>query len=536
MEKKFQFFADSISIEKAKDKDGNEIMRLGGIASTKDKDADGEFLDPAGFDTSYFENEGVVNWHHGAKSNPETIIGEPSKVEMRPEGMYVEVDLYKDSPMGKKVYDLAKVLEKSSKTRRLGFSIEGKALIRDKFNKNVIKKAAITGLAITHMPKNPNTFAQIIKGEVDLDLVEKNQEVSEEELIKSLDSELKKCKIALADEILKTMDSTKSSEQEAMEQVSQNIAKSGGEEEEEEAEEEEEEKGGEGGVEVLKKESVDKKLKELTKGEVFTEIFERFPDMNIAKAKKINFLIQKQAEMAKRKAPTESDINKALEIFGMSEDNSLEKAIEISQELIGDGHDEDDIEGILISKGYEEDVAKKAASKISKKTAPIIDEDEGDEDEGDEDEENIKKGRGSDDDFLQKALSDLDFKQNEIAKATGTVLQKALSDLSDLSSLISGIREDIDSLKKANTIGRKSLPSAAAVENNFGKIEKAVGNGEEILSVKGDKRRILDILEKGAMGGDATFEKALSNFEINNVLTSEVIRRIQSENKVILTN
>ena len=29
---------------------GQEIMRLGGIASTSDEDSDGEFLDPKGFD------------------------------------------------------------------------------------------------------------------------------------------------------------------------------------------------------------------------------------------------------------------------------------------------------------------------------------------------------------------------------------------------------------------------------------------------------------------------------------------------------
>ena len=46
---------------------GEEIMRLGGIASTSDKDADGEFLDPQGFDIKPLLESGMVNWHHQAK-------------------------------------------------------------------------------------------------------------------------------------------------------------------------------------------------------------------------------------------------------------------------------------------------------------------------------------------------------------------------------------------------------------------------------------------------------------------------------------
>lgn len=522
MEKKFHFFADSLSIEKAKDKDGNEIMRLGGIASTKDKDADGEFLDPTGFDTSYFENEGVVNWHHGAKNNPETIIGEPTKVEMRPEGMYVEVDLYKDSSMGKKVYELAKTLEKSSKTRRLGFSIEGKALLRDSMNKNIIKKASITGLAITHMPKNPNTFAQIIKGEVDLDINDESSDLSEKELMKALNLELNECKIALADQIIKASSAPKQKEEDE-----EGLDKA---------------ESTEGTSKVLAKESVDKKLKELTKGEVYQSIFQNFPGINTTKAKQINLLIQKIAQMADRKAPTEVDIQKAMDAFGVTEDNTLEKAIEIGELLIGDGHDINDLEQILLSKGYDENLAKEASEKMSKKTAPKEAEDTDQEDDDDEDddyepkEKTMKKGYDDEDgDFIQKALSDMDEKQNEIAKATGTVLQKILADFEGMNDMVKGLADDLSQIRKGSA-GRKSVPSAAAVDNTFGKIEKAAGGEQSLLSVKSDKKRILDILEKGAMNGDSSFEKALSNFEINGMLPADIVRRIQTENKVTLTN
>ena len=62
---------------------GERIMRLGGIASTSDEDSDGEFLDPKGFDIKPLITSGMVNWHHQAKEHPDTIIGEPSKAEIR---------------------------------------------------------------------------------------------------------------------------------------------------------------------------------------------------------------------------------------------------------------------------------------------------------------------------------------------------------------------------------------------------------------------------------------------------------------------
>ena len=147
-------------------------MKLGGIASTADEDSDGEFLDPSGFDITPLVERGVVNWHHQAKTDPSAIIGEPVNVKIDKRGLYLEADLYPDSKVANDVYTLAQTLESNSKTRRLGFSIEGKVLERESDDKdnpkyNHVKKALITGVAITHMPKNPKTFANIIKGETD---------------------------------------------------------------------------------------------------------------------------------------------------------------------------------------------------------------------------------------------------------------------------------------------------------------------------------------------------------------------------------
>lgn len=168
-------FAFWCPIEKSEDLDpttGETIMKLGGIASTSDEDSDGEFLDPKGFDIKPLVESGVVNWHHQAKGQPGAIIGEPIKAEIRPEGLYIETKLYPSSKIACDVWELAKTLERDSKNRRLGYSIEGKVVKRKSNDVNSpdykkIEKAIITGVAVTHQPKNPKTFANIIKGEID---------------------------------------------------------------------------------------------------------------------------------------------------------------------------------------------------------------------------------------------------------------------------------------------------------------------------------------------------------------------------------
>lgn len=158
----FNFFVECDTFEKA-GKDGEKEMRIGGIASTAAVDRQGEELIPNGFDYSYFLNSGFFNYHHQSNNNPNAIIGEPDKVELRPQGMYVEGFLYKSSDMAKKVYKQIHTLKNDSKTRRMGFSIEGKVIERDALNPKKILKSKITGCAITMSPINGNTLCDILK-------------------------------------------------------------------------------------------------------------------------------------------------------------------------------------------------------------------------------------------------------------------------------------------------------------------------------------------------------------------------------------
>lgn len=161
----FNFFVPLNDIEKGKDKSGNKILKIAGIASTDDTDSDEENLEVSGFDVKPFLEKGFLNYNHRSKDNPAAIIGEPTKAEVRGKKLYIEGELYSDSKTARQVYDLAKILQKSKRGRRLGMSIEGKVLERDSVNQKRITKAVITGCAITPVPKNPHTLAEIIKGE-----------------------------------------------------------------------------------------------------------------------------------------------------------------------------------------------------------------------------------------------------------------------------------------------------------------------------------------------------------------------------------
>jgi len=166
------FYIDSLEIVKGvttpaikKNDPKKKPMRLKGVAGTIDMDLDGQMVDPEGFNLDYFLSCGFVNWHHGF-GQPKTIIGEPIKAEIRKKQFYVEVELYDFQPMAIEVYEFAEGLEKSGATRTLGWSIEGFPTEKED---ELVSKAIVTGLAITPMPKNFNTYVNLLKGIVPLE-------------------------------------------------------------------------------------------------------------------------------------------------------------------------------------------------------------------------------------------------------------------------------------------------------------------------------------------------------------------------------
>ena len=465
---------------------GEPIMRLGGIASTSDEDSDGEFLDPKGFDIKPLLTSGMVNWHHQAKEHPDTIIGEPSKAEIRPEGLYIETDLYPSSKVACDVWELANTLEKDSKTRRLGYSIEGKVIKRKSNDKNSpdykrIEKAVITGVAITHMPKNPKTFANIIKGDIEDDF---NEDEKEDDEQKSLDTE--------------------------------------------------------SGV-ALKKESVDSKLKVTTfsKAEVLERLFKDIPGISIEKAEKIHIMIKKNVDMKGKTQITEDDITKAYEALGLNVEESditkgcgeadggatkeqpIEKAKPKSQDQNDDETENDDNAEV---EETEEDDNEKGVKKAD------------DTDRFDR----IEKAIGASHSMTSKYIRALGV----MIKDASMKLDAAAQRNDELEGIIKAQSDEIASLsERVEMLGSevpapKSLSNARPVERQFAKAEDsditkggAPANKKNVFSMSKNPNQVAELLDQATFskGYDEEFSKACTAFEAVRDLPKNIIARMKNE-------
>ena len=486
IEEKFSFWCPIEKSEQVVDPTtGESVMRLGGIASTSDEDSDGEFLDPKGFDINPLMKTGLVNWHHQAKGQPSAIIGEPSKGEIRKEGLYLEVDLYPSSKVAHEVFELAEILERDSTTRRLGFSIEGKVLKRKSNDKsspdyNHIEKAVITGVAVTHLPKNPKTFANIIKGEIDS--VEEDNEEKENQENKGLNAE--------------------------------------------------------GNGAPLKKESVDSRLKVTTfkKGEVMDRIFKDCAGITISKAERIYELISKISNMKGKKNITEEDIEKAYETLGLD--------IEKSQGCDANGGSNKKVE-----KSNEDDDDENQTAGLDKKEGVGEDDDDNETEKGgnggnrfDILEKAIAE-LGTNNFNCMRALGVmLKESGNELKKA-----QETIDELSDIvksqSDEISELRGMVEAFGDS-TPAPKSLSNARAVERRFAKAndnELEKGGQPEVpenaISMSKNKAIVSELLDQAtfAKGGyDEEFSKACTLYEASHTLPKNIIERMKKEFNVTI--
>ena len=489
IEEKFSFWCPIEKSEQVVDPTtGESVMRLGGIASTSDEDSDGEFLDPKGFDINPLMKTGLVNWHHQAKGQPSAIIGEPSKGEIRKEGLYLEVDLYPSSKVAHEVFELAEILERDSTTRRLGFSIEGKVLKRKSNDKsspdyNHIEKAVITGVAVTHLPKNPKTFANIIKGEIDS--VEEDNEEKENQENKSLNAE--------------------------------------------------------GNGAPLKKESVDSRLKVTTfkKGEVMDRIFKDCAGITISKAERIYELISKISNMKGKKNITEEDIEKAYETLGLD--------IEKSQGCDANGGSNKKVE-----KSNEDDDDENQNADLDKKEGVGEDDDDDNETEkggnGGNRFDILEKAiaeLGTNNFNCMRALG-------VMLKESGNELKKAQETIDELSDIVKSQSDEISELRGMveafgdSTPAPKSLSNARAVERRFAKAndnELEKGGQPEVpenaISMSKNKAIVSELLDQAtfAKGGyDEEFSKACTLYEASHTLPKNIIERMKKEFNVTIVD
>jgi len=556
MNNNFRFWIPLDKIKKSKDNNGNVVMKLGGMASTSRRDTDGESLDPSNFDIDYLKEKGIVNWNHN--KSPDAVIGEPTKVEKRSGGLYVESMLYPDNALSKSVWELAETLEKNSKTRRLGYSVEGKATERDPLDKSKVTKAMITNIALTISPKNPDSIVDIIKGNFhEFDNTSTDINKSIDEIIEDINEEIEKGDDldAIDGNIQENRnggDKGKESHDKIVDitrpdgvriMVDNNYCVTIDKALSTEV--------GSGGA--LRKEHVDKNLKDLQKSmdeELMQEILKSDSVISFEQADSIyNNIQQKLNIMAIAKTeqkPSNRDlINKALEELGADslnkgEDNSEEEDSLDEQETtdtkISKGDDGSDDSAEDDSDGDSDDNTDKPASKPKKKEETEDDSEEEEEEEEEDDEEEEKPM--SDDEMynkVEKSLSDQISKQgtsmgkllkglfDEIKEGNDKIMKSLQNEVLELRDEIQKSHEKIDELSSA-PMQRKSV--VRAVERTF---EKGVGNDElsgnrDTQTNKLSKSQVLNALEKLTFekGFDEEISKSLISYETTNNLTNKV--------------
>lgn len=150
-------FSLPVLLEKAKDGD----LRVYGLASTQSKDLQGEVVDLRGLDLEPIKKgKGYLNFDHSKEI--EDRLGVIDQYKLDQKGLYIGGYLFKNSKKANDIYNIMASLKNEHKGQ-VGMSIEG--IIRERAGDGgkVIKKAVITGAALTFTPVNTDTYCDLVK-------------------------------------------------------------------------------------------------------------------------------------------------------------------------------------------------------------------------------------------------------------------------------------------------------------------------------------------------------------------------------------
>ncbi len=516
----FRYWAPATLVKAGPESDGK--MSLAGIASTSSKDADGEFLEPEGFELDYFLKHGYMNWNHQTSKDPLALIGKPTEAVVKAEGLHVACDLFDNSPRAREVFHLAQILEERGD--QLGFSIEGKVIERDEKNPKIVKKAKITGCAITPNPKNKDTVASIIKGE-DLTTLSAYEEEDEESQEKALSAGSASGQ-ALAKEDLDKRTKVLTYDF-----------------------------GDLGQHDLSDKKK--KKKKKLTKGEALTAIFTEYPGIEKGDALSYIDLTNKIEKINQMKNDTDVTISsealaKAHEILGLVKEEQQPSEASSEREAAEDlekGYK--DMKKMMSSMDKEE---LKKMSKMMSATLKKMEDEEGDEEDANEDEEGnedeevekgdltpkqkkhmdkdkdgdidkedfkmMKKGEESLPDLIKSQISQINSENSEKWFATTTLIKSLQDELGEL-------RDTVEQIGSAS-VGRKSVTAQAHIEKSWANdLEPGNADNKQKLSITRNKKQILDMLEETYFVKGDLVDQKLGNesaiYESSNQISKGII-------------
>ena len=568
-------FSVPCDINKAKNEKGEEVYKFKGKASSRKQDSQGETLDPETFDISEFK---VINWNHQSSKDASAYVGEPTKVEIKNGEMFIEGELFPEMDMTKHIVALMKALKKRGKN--LCLSIEGKVVERGSEDKNsplykIIKRAKITGCAITPNPINSDTFCELIeKGFVSdwmedeeaLDIVKSYiskslnenlnggvaDNISIEDIAEKHNVDLSYAKKMLSQGISVEKEHTDS------EDVASEIALDHLFEDIEyytklEKIESKNKAIDTGTTGIIGKESVEhegekrKILKKITKSELYNKIFSYFYDINIVKAKKIGELCEKISEMENTPI-TDETINKAFEILGKADSivkseqkeenleekeemykgyskSSLEKACkmykgmsgeEMKKAMMQDGYNEKFVDVTCDysnpkSQGGDKEISKSDIQEILTKSLGGIEE--------------LVKGSSEQVALRFSAMADI-FKSQE------EKIYSLTKSLEGVTSFNEELRDRLNRVESQPNL-RKSVQTERFVER-FAKSE----DGKEIYSLNDSKSRkeLIDRVTdlSGINKGDGKFDMELANIaqdiEIAKSVSPRQLQKLNSLN------
>ena len=157
-------------------KEEEKFAPISGLISSETKDLQGDTLLQGGVNWDYFLKKGWLNYEH--KQGPEFIVGEPISLEKRDGATFLKGKLYLNTDLGKAVYNTAKAISEVS-NRRIGFSVEGQVLERDKNDSSIITKSRVLNVSVTAHPVNPDSTLEILARSL---YAKKEQEQHEEKV------------------------------------------------------------------------------------------------------------------------------------------------------------------------------------------------------------------------------------------------------------------------------------------------------------------------------------------------------------------
>jgi len=174
---KFQF---DMPIHLVKGEETEKGWKIKGLASTEDRDLQGEIVKQRGLDISPIkQGQGWINYNHS--SDPEDMVGKLDDASMTQKGLFVEGYLFKKHKRAQSIFQILKSLDDKD-SRAVKLSIEGKILKRSGKNNKVVSAAKVDKVAITFDPINTSTYVELCKaiskrkGEEDMEKAYEAQE------------------------------------------------------------------------------------------------------------------------------------------------------------------------------------------------------------------------------------------------------------------------------------------------------------------------------------------------------------------------